>query len=290
MKIHFFEVEIISSSDEMLSDVLDRICGRAIGNREREVNNKRVFLETCNRNEDASLYEMDFTARRTTNGPGHSRRGRQTEDFDLQDDGGFGEQTAALWSSLGYMAVQYNHHGIRPAAIGYYLQRFLSRGATQTPPQLKLKPVVDENVFARLLNSRMRKRFTVSVNAETITDAMAGDNVALRTIWQLRRYMQAGRIELTLSYGSDRRGGPLQNVRETIRRLLNNRETLRSMKVTVESGLDDSIMVLDMLKQREFVEVPDRQLVQTAGLRYSYDSRIDAIRREFGRWLERRQN
>ena len=285
MKIHFYQAEITDSPDAM-SDVLDRIHKLSLEDRERDVKGKTVFLEKDDN--QGGLYEMDFTQRRIQNGPGYSKKGKETADFDLEADAGFGEQTAAIWAPKGYLVVQYNHYGVRPSTIGVYLQQFLDRGNSgNRQPMLTLKPVINDNVYAKFIKSQRKTKLSCAIDASTITNEMAQTNIALGTAQRLRDNTSAGKVEISVSLGEDKRGGPLQGIREIVDSLIRS-ESVSSLKVGIKEGLDATTEVLDLLKHREEVIISDRSLKMTDGLRYDYPSRIGALRREFERWLRQR--
>lgn len=284
MKIHFYQIEITDSRDAV-SDVLDRIRGLSLENRERDINDKTVFLERNNK--QGGLYEMDFTQRRIQNGPGYSRRGEETVDFDLEDDAGFGEQTAAIWSPRGYLVVQYNHYGVRPSTIGVYLEQFLDKGDSANRPILTLKPVISDRVYAKFIGSQRQTKLSCAINAGSITPEMAEANVAFGAAQRLRDKTSAGKVEISVSLGEDKRGGPLQGIKNMVESLIHN-ESVSSLKIAIKEDLDATVEVLDLLEHREVVLVPDISLKMTDGLRYDYPSRIMALRGEFERWLQER--
>ena len=282
MKVHFFEVALENSSEDPTS-LIDRIRTLPLPDRDIDVNGKYMLLETVDvAGERGDVRELDFTQRRVQNGPGHSRRGQLTADFDLGQDAGFGEQTAAILSSGNYMAVQYNHYGVRPSAIAAYLGRFLPNGSF-----VALRPVLADDAFARLQRSHRQTRLEFALKASEITESMA-KQVGLAEALQLQSATSAGHINISLSLGEDRRGGPLRNVVEVVSAI--SRATgLTALKVSVKQDVDATTEVLDLLEQRETVVVPDRQLRMTDGLRFTYKSRIDALRQVFGSWLQQRQ-
>lgn len=281
MKIHFYQTEITDSHDAV-SDVLDRIHGLSLENRERDINGKTVFLEKNNK--QGELYEMDFTQRRIQNGPGYSKKGEETADFDLEDDAGFGEQTAAIWSPKGYLVVQYNHHGVRPSTIGFYLEQFLDKGGSANRPILTIKPVINDRVYAKFIGSQKQTKLSCAINAGTITPEMAEANIAFGAAQSLRDKTSAGKVEISVSLGEDKRGGPLRGIKNMVESLIHN-ESVSSLKISIKEDLDATVEVLDLLEHREVVLVPDNSLKMTDGLRYDYPSRIVALRREFERWL-----
>lgn len=284
MKIHFYQTEITDSHDTM-SDVLDKIYLLSLEDRERDINGKTVFLERNDK--QGGLYEMDFTQRRIQNGPGYSKKGKETADFELEDDAGFGEQTATIWSPKGYLVVQYNHYGVRPSTIGVYLEQFLHKGDPHNRPMLTLKPVINDNVYAKFIKSQRQTKLSCAIDADTITNEMAKANVALGAALGLRGTTSAGKVEISVSLGEDKRGGPLQGIRNMVESLIKSK-SVSSLNVTIKENLDATTEVLDLLEHREVVIIPDSSLEMTHGLRYDYPSRISALRREFERWLRQR--
>ena len=285
MKIHFYKITTENSNDNV-SSLLDRINESALSERERTINNKPVYLEFCRSRSDGS-YELDFTLRRIQNGPGHSRRGIETRDFDLEEDAGFGEQTAAIWSPLGKLAVQYNHNGIRPGTIGDYLQRFLIGSNENEMPMLTLVPEVAANAFARLQNSEAHTRIECTIDTGNITQEMADIDASLRFALQSREDTGAGRISFTLSLGYNRGGMGLNrnSSMNMLRRLMANNNVKR-LKAQVRNDVDGSLEILDLFEQRETREFPNKNLEKTPGLRYTRSSRINAIRTMFDQWLD----
>lgn len=281
MKVHFFEVAIENSSEDPTS-VIDRIRRMPLAERDIAVNEKYMVLETSNvAGEQGDMRELDFTQRRVQNGPGHSRRGQPTADFDLGQDAGFGEQTAAILSPGRYMAVQYNHYGVRSSAIGTYLSHFLRNGAF-----VNLKPVLTDDAFARLQRSSVQTRLEFAFNASEITESMASQ-VGIAQALALRSATGAGHINISLSLGEGRRGGPLRDVVPAISRI-NGQPGVTALKVAMKENIDAKTEVLDLLKQRETVIIPDNRLEMTGGRRFTYESRMDALRREFELWIQRR--
>lgn len=279
MKIHFFEM-VIENSDEDPMSLIDRIRVMSLAERDIVVNEKNMLLETANvGGELEDMRELDFTQRRVQNGPGHSQHGQLTADFELGEDAGFGEQTAAILSSNSYMAVQYNHHGVRPSAIATYLGRFLPHGTF-----VVLRPVLTDDAFARLQRSHKQTRLEFGINASEITESMAGQ-VGLAEALRLQSATSAGHINISLSLGEDKRGGPLRNIVDYVSRI-SGASGVTALKVSVKPTVDAATEVLDLLEERQTVVVPDSQLLMTDGLRFTYESRIDALRREFGLWLQ----
>lgn len=281
MKIRIYKVEPPNIHDD-LAHILDQIGKKPISERERDIGGKIVFLEELNKR--GTRYEMDFTQRRVENGPGYSKKGKPTEDFKLEPDAGFGEQTAAIWSDE-HLAVQYNHYGVRPPTIRDYLQKILHGQSSDQSDPLSIIPVVDDEVFAKFLESKQQKKFSVVVDANTISKEMA-DNVTLGAALNLQEATLAAKVEISISYGGNKQG-TLQRIKE-MAKILRKHPGVTSMKAAVKNELDAPVEVLDLMNHREIIEVPDDNLNRTDGRRFDYESRIGAIRREFSKWLRKR--
>ena len=282
MKVNFYTVDVSGTLDSVPS-VLSRIAARPLRDREREIGGKPMFLERYD--QFGPLHAMDFTQRRLDNGPGYSVRGLPTTDFTLGANGGFGEQTAAIWSSPHYLAVQYNHYGVRPSAIGYYLSLLL-RGTQRGAASLELTPVIDPDVFTRLYNSVDQTMLNVAFQPAAGVSSFASDDQGFNAMMRMREDTNAGKMELTLSLGQGKRGGPLQGIREMVQRL-NRNPDVTTLKAKVRD-VDGAVEVLDFLNHREMVEIPDDGLRRTHGRRLEYDSRVQAMQSVFTGWLQNR--
>ncbi len=287
MKIHYYEIKLERSS-LTVSNLLDSLRRQPQVQRERRIHDKDVFLEQGSSKD--GLWELEFTQRRIHNGPGYSVKGKPTTDFNLAQGAGFGEQAAAIWSPRGFLAVQYNHHGVRPSGIRAYLERFLRdyHPSTNTPPKVALNPVIDQEAFARLIRSQRHLRLECTIAVDALTEDLASGDVSLQAFLQLRNQTSAGKVEIALSYGQGKRGGPLDNILKTVQSLLRCENHLSKLKATVKEDLDAVSEVLDLLEHRETALVPDSELTVTSGMRYTYSSRVEAIRNRFEPWLAQR--
>jgi len=282
MKICFYQNQAFEES-RSLPEVICQIKSLDLEKRERFVNGKTVVLETIE--ESDNLFKMDFTKRRTYNAPGYSRPGTETKDFEIEEGAGFGEQTAMVYSpDKESLAIQYNHHGLRPAAIATYFGMFADNRHADS---FEFRPVLNQDIYAKLLRSAVQTRFHCRIASEKITDSMYENNVPIATALKLRESNAAGHVEIDLSFGRDKRGGALENIINLINPLKGN-PAVEDLKVSVKEQIDDATEILDLLEHRECKIFPDEKLVLTSGLRFSYSSRIRALTGEFKSWLQSR--
>ena len=202
-----------------------------------------------------------------TGGPGRSKRGSLTTDFDLGEDEGFGEQTAAVWSRSGQVALQHNHRGPRPASIRRYLSSFLREGG-----ELDLVPHIDPDVWARFQGSHSHLGVECTVDTRTLTPEMASNNIALEHALKMRQETYSGKVHLKLSYGEDKTGGPMQ-IFDFVRGLFQNREVVDSLKVKVREMEGDPVEVLNIFNHQEMDEIDDASLQLTSARRFTTESR-----------------
>ena len=284
MMVHFFRAEIVNSRDTPGS-LLTGIDNMPLFNRERPTSSGTLLLEELTI--DPRFYCIEFTKRRTSQGPGHSIQGQQTTDFVLRQGGGFGEQTALVWSNDSeYIAVQYNHYGPRPGSIANYLSLFL-RPSSRDTPKVMFHPVLDDNVMSRLRNSAVQTKFDVTVDRRSLSETMIEDDTPISSIAKLGDATNAGQLSFQLSLGGSVRNGPLNGIVELVRVLMDAYP--RRLKVGIKDTFDSKMEVLDLLNHREVEEIPDSLLTLTNGLRWDFASRASAIRSIFSPWIGGRQ-
>ena len=284
MKIHYFRTKIQEGCEDA-KQVLTRINELNSIEREKEIDGKIIFLEFFKSNKNF-LY-TDFTQRRIKHGPGYSKEGQATEDFNLGKNAGFGEQTAVVWSLRSdYIAIQYNHYGPKSGIISEYLSNFFDKYNHNSQP-LNFTPVISRDIWSKLQSSQVQVKLECSVDAENVTDEMIHDNVAISSMLKLVNETSAGKIDFTLSYGSAKRSGPLSKIPKLCKHLL--KANPNKLRAGIKNELDAQIEMLDLLQHRVTEEVPNQELRLTPGLRWDADSRFDTIKLRLEKWLEEDQ-
>ena len=201
MTVNYFRVE---SAGE-LAALLTRASALTIGDREWAHDSAIVFLEEYQRSSQDCF--MDFTKRSPT-GPGYSEPKSKTVDFPMSPGAGFAQQTAAILRG-DYMAVQYNHFGVRHSAITTYLSSVLD-----TNTRVQITPMIRDDAFDRFTGSSRHGRLTFAVNARVLIQDLSEDDVALSAALRMATEVEAGVVTIDLSYGNGKKGGPL-SIRNT---------------------------------------------------------------------------
>ena len=280
MKVHYYSYRVLNSN-ESLKRVIQRISNLELGSREHGAERSPILAEHIS--VGTEFIETDFTLRRMTGGPGLSKRGEQTKDFEFTEGQGFGEQTAVVWSVDGYAAVQYNHRGPKSVGIQNYLKSFI-RGGEDT--ELELLPFVDPDIWNRFLSSNEHISLECTIDARALPPDMAKSNLPFAHALGMRSELGTGKVNMRFFYGADRPGGP-GNLLSTIRGLYEGRQHVESLKVGVREDVDCASEVLNLLGHHDVDEIPNEELEQTPGRRYSRESRLRAIKTVFKEWLQK---
>lgn len=279
MKVYLYENENLLSRTA-LEDCIRAWIHLSIGEREQEKSDDVIYLEKHRKlSELPNGWAMDFTLRRTS-GPGRSRKGGSTEDFDLEKDEGFGEQTAVVYDSeTNFVAVQYNHFGPRVGAIENYLNSFKS---IDGGGHFRWNPKLHKNTEAQLMNSVVQKKLEFKVLLDGLTDAAHEQGVGMNEVLKLGGQTNAAEISVTLSLGRGARSKSLDAIR-FVRDLLKYGKIVKKLQAKVINS-DQEHEILDFIGGTVFAEVPVKNLTKTEGKRYTFGSRIAAINKEMAKW------
>jgi hypothetical protein len=281
VKIHAYKVDTQDGSAP-LEDVLALVEQQAdLRERIRLIRNSEVRVEAVEKRDD--VWFMDFVRIRMDHGPGRVSRDAEVEGFDLDDDEGFGEETAALFDpGTGYILIQYNHSGVRAASIADYLCAF-----NEVANNLyTFKPKYDENVERKLLKQGITRKlaFTLDVSKLSAQDRLRG--AALSDAINYGRGSGADKIKIEISVGGDRNRGLADTVKGAITSLRNimglNPEAVTKLEVTGKEDRDALTEVLDLIEQRLSVEISDLQVGPDR--RYPRDARWSALLKARDGW------
>ena len=121
-----------------------------------------------------------------------------------------------------------------------------------------------------------------------MTNSMLQESMAFIDIQKLRQQTHAGYIEVILSCGEDRYGGPLDKIMQFTNVLLRDKECLTNLEVSIKEQEDSASEILNILNHHLCEEIENSNLHKTKGLRYSFESRIQYIHGALDKWLQSR--
>jgi hypothetical protein len=293
MNINLFQVSREPNTADLI-DLLDQVSTLQLEDRIRPMSFGQMRLDVIAQPgsaENASPYWLlDFTKLRFDHGPGRVGRTTEISGFDLSDDEGFGEETAALYdASHNCMLVQYNHHGVRAASIEAYLNAIshVPDGVSGYKLAIKLDPSAE----IRLAQKNFITKIRYKIATGRLTEAHREAGLSLREALALSEEQRGGSIEVTIS--APRRENLLTtSARSTIHALQQmvaadrQQDTRVVTQFEIEGRLDvvDRADAINMLTPKLNVAVDG--LLLGDDRRYTRRSRWDGLLRARRGWRE----
>jgi hypothetical protein len=180
---------------------------------------------------------LDFVKLRYEQGPGKAGRSTPIQGFDMDDDQGFGEETAVLYDpATKYMLVQYNHHGVRASRIEDYLNQMHHNPDNASYYTLKLK--LDESSEVRLARKQHIAKVHFKIDASQMSAALCEADVGLTRALELTEMQDGQTLEITISAAKGK------NLRtKAIRSLV---DALRGVRVDDEENNNTTLRQFDI--------------------------------------------
>ncbi|WP_444942748.1 DUF6731 family protein [Microbulbifer sp. ZKSA006] len=281
MKVHAFKVDRRSDSAE-LESVLTQVEGEGnLRHRIRTINSMELRAESIERRD--GIWLMDFVRIRTSAGPGRVSRDSEVEGFEFDVEGGFGEETAALYDpETGYILTQYNHHGVRAGIISQYLSCYDEASVNV----FTFRPKLDLDVERRLARQSLTKKFAFTIDATKMTAQDRARGVSLSEALNFGANMGADKLKIEVSVGSGQDRSLSDRAGSVITDLVNmfgeNVDAVKKLEVSGKEDHDSSIEVLDLLGHRLCVQFND--LSTGPDLRLPREQRWSALERARNGW------
>lgn len=266
-----------------LSDLLELIDAHTLEQRTRKVGYQYYRLETIEGpHGPRSYWLLDFCKLRYDDGPGRASRVAATKSFDLAEDEGFAEETAALYDpDSGFLAIQYNHHGPRSGVIATYLSAYDHEIVNDYEFMLQLNP----DAQARLDNKKIFSKLQIRVAPALLSKAFKRKNVAVvTTLEKTQELYQSDYVAVTV--GLEARS----NASLSLQRWLNAFKEMatderKAVDTLVISGRDDAGASLDPVDLiNEKLEYEYRDIELDDGRRLTWESRRSALVRSYNGW------
>ena len=281
ISIHLFD--ITSEGKRDMAALLGQIAKTTKLRRWRNVSGKEMALLESRHTSDSGLWLVDFVKRRQV-GPGKLKADSELESFDFAHGEHFGEETAALIDvKRGWMATEYNQHGVRPPSMVEYFNVYSPDDIGDWQIAAKLDPKVEQRLAKK--TSLRAAQMTVKLTDE-VTSAMRQGDVSLGGA--LAKAGQEAKsavmsINLTMSHSS---GFLADNVMAMFRRLgAIDTGDVRQLKIRSRQGEFGEDEAFDLLEQRILVKYSSADLT-VSGNRYTRDSRWRALLRLHAGWIQ----
>jgi hypothetical protein len=288
MKVHLFKVVSFNGAPP-LDTLLDIISNDPLDQRLRMVGHQEMRMEEAlqpHTNGNRTPYWLlDFTKLRFEHGPGKASRIDAIEGFELDDNQGFGEETAALYDpQTHHLLIQYNHHGPRSGKIQEYFSTYSNDQNRIYELQIRL----DETSEIRLAQKQIINKLQFKVAPSSISAAHRQGNISMARSIELSETLHGQTIEVTVSAGRGSLSMPkAQSMINALKRLvqtdaLHNTNSVDTFKVSGKNNIDDATDTIDMLASK--LEIVSAGLIMGTDLRYTQRSRWDALIRARNGW------
>lgn len=281
--INLFDVEH-SPDVQRLSDTLDAFSSLPIDQRWRsDIRLDHIARAPADDVLKSDAYHLDFAKRRDI-GPGRLSHAAALGDVGLASGESFGEETAALYlPSRKWILVLHNQYGVGPGRIAAYLNA-LDPGRAEL--DYALSPRIDANALKRMRSMPSFAEVEVSANVGAFSDTgeAMGESVA-----ESARQARAQRVYLKLMANKPHGRGEalnMQAARRMLSGLLRRNDDVQILRVrSSDESVDVQDRVVDLIEHKIRQKYPDSML-RVEQHRYTYDSKIDLLRRACRGWLD----
>lgn len=237
----------------------------------------------------SDYWMLDFIKLRFDHGPGKVGRTTAIEGFDLSVDQGFGEETAALYDPASvYLAVQYNHHGVRASAMQDYFNQMLDNPDNITAFMLQMK--LDSSADVKLAQKQFITKVSYTVAPAQLTAALRDADVGLARALAINELQGGSKMELTIraARGGNLLTGPARSLINALRNIRINdvqqqTRTLSHFEIAGRVDEHSRTDAIDMLSPK--LQVTIGELSLGADRRYTMTSRWIALQRAVRGWV-----
>ena len=276
IKIHAYKVNQ-KGGPQSFAEQMAEIFSFPLEERTRTAEGSEVRLEHYEKK--GALHLCDFLKIRTDHGPGKASKAKAIVGFDLEEDEGFGEETALLYDAKSHIALlQYNHHGPRVAAIEQYCSLFFHSEIAE----YEFLPRYEDDIQRRLEKKTIFRSFEVSIAPRLMNDNDFNENVSLSDAVKFSNAYDADIVTISIGVdGRDRKSslsGTVRNlsqwVLERVGKTPKKECPIKSSEVSGKDNAKTPVEVLDLVAQRI---VDKQQVIKGIDKRFTRDSRWVAL-------------
>lgn len=281
MKIHAYRV--IQAGPISLSQVFEHINALPLDQRLIDVSGIPLRVEEAA--PGTNSWAIDFAAIRHE-GPGRAAIDAPIEDFDLEEEEGFGHETALYFNATNQFAtLQYNHYGPRIARLQSYLYAFARRiagdGLDATQYGFGFTPVLKADAADRLNHMGIVKNIEVSFYVPGVLAQPDGERQSLNSFLDNPLMGSAERVRLQISAGRARATSlAVNHVKQLVTDLLGARDDVDALRITAQETEDAPKEPVDFIEARLEADIP----VARVGRRYGRNERWAALRQAYDTW------
>lgn len=202
---------------------------------------------------DANLWYIKFSRLRDTNIPSIVKVGGESEPIELEDDEYIGENALMIYdttfeqSGHSIISLQRNLHSLGPSGIEKYLNNLW---AQEDGIVLKLEPIIEQDVRARLARRQVYKKINVRLCNVAAMIVDENSNTSIKKIINGLSGFNGLNAQVSISVGRSKQAYlSTTEVNEALEMLEQNRGVITGAEITYENE-DSKTEVVDLFDNK----------------------------------------
>ncbi len=245
--VYAFGVKLHDGS-QSLEDVLKLIQSETLLKRNRVIKSATIRIEDIKFSNGA--WYMDFIKIRKTHGPGKGSETKPVQGFTFTGDETFCEETALMFiPATNHLLVQYNHYGVRFAAIEEYFSQY--NKAVNNVYELTAK--YDDDTERQFEARKSIRKLELAIDPRQLTASDKKAGTALTDAIGIGDKSDAASVALTISAGTSKKSKLTKFIDKTVTHLKKLATTKPDAVSKINASvvtLDDKVLVLDLIAHR----------------------------------------
>lgn len=278
MKVHLYDVKRHDSGP--IDNLFQAILSDPIESRMRTVGTTEIRLEECipphTGDNSTGFWLLDFIKMRVSHGPGKASRNGPISGFDIGKNGGFGEETAALYDpQKKVILLQYNHNGPRATSICSYLNSYNPNTTEDYDMWIRMKAAAT----AKLNKTSIITKIHAKISPGDITSDLRNAGVGLNEAIKFSQYFDGHDIEIRITAGRKRKSQlNFQKTRDfvsSLQHLFGQNGAVEALEVTGKTAPESRPEPIDLMEDKLEEKITGLELGED--LRYTQKSRWLAL-------------
>ncbi len=264
--LRFYDVRRTSADKPMMGDLIERIAGLAMTDRERHVTGEAILVRLEDFDAEDGEFSGQFVRGQSGNLPGRMLPDG-TDDLPFDEPLGYGV-AFRYRSHDGLLAIQYDPRVLSPSRVMGYLYAHDARA------EYLLRPRYRDDAWQRFDELPVRKVEIAVAGRPNVADLDDGADPVWQNVSRMKDQYGADTVRIQLSMGH--RGGALREgiktvIHEAMRRNENGVDDIRAIKGVIDNGNGIPNEELDLMGElfdvKEDLAFPDRDVAQFYRLR-----------------------
>lgn len=281
MTVNLFKLHVGPTSTTSLEDVLKLIESTAIDKRNRKPSYNDMKLENIQQPTTATPYWLLNFSKLRDYSPGKGSTKGTTQPIAYGQGEAPSEETAMLYQpSTGFVAIQYNHYGLRSDAIAEYLSIFDSSASNNFEFNVQLK----QTAQARLATKTIFTKLDIKVAPSSISSAYRQHNASLMAALDATgNSANPDTLSLTLTANKKNPNGlNIGGWLTSLQNLVLGGGGAQRVKVAGKDSINSKVDIINLIEEKESINYDKVRLDQ--GLRLDMNDRWHHLEKSYTKW------